>query len=138
MPDDPNANDFVGSGTLGGGLTWNLTKVGTLTVFGNGAMPDFSSTDEQPWKGSGSQIRNVIFLSGREQSQYRQTSSAMPYYYNPNTRALEWVCRERAEEDGTARLTFTHASDYLIVVDSYGWCAIGDDWRMLPGKAKKQ
>ncbi len=41
-PDDPSANESIGSGTLGGGLTWNLTKAGTLTISGSGAMVLFN------------------------------------------------------------------------------------------------
>ncbi len=47
-PDDPEANVSIASGVLDGGLAWNLTKAGTLTISGQGAMPDFSSTGEQP------------------------------------------------------------------------------------------
>lgn len=60
-PDDPDAGISIGSGTLNGGLNWNLTKAGTLTISGNGAMPDFNSTEEQPWKGT---IRKVVIKNG--------------------------------------------------------------------------
>ena len=63
-PDDPSANESIGSGTLDGGLTWNLTKAGTLTISGSGAMPDFSSTAEQPWRDNSSEIRSVIIENG--------------------------------------------------------------------------
>lgn len=63
-PDDPSANESIGSGTLDGGLTWNLTKAGTLTISGNGAMPDFSSAAEQPWHDNSSEIRSVIIENG--------------------------------------------------------------------------
>ncbi len=63
-PDDPSANESIGSGTLGGGLTWNLTKAGTLTISGSGAMPDFSSAAEQPWRDNSSEIRSVIIENG--------------------------------------------------------------------------
>ena len=36
------------------------------------------------------------------------------YYYNGG--ALELMCESEISADGTARLTFTHASDYLIVI----------------------
>ncbi len=39
------------------------------------------------------------------------------FYYNPTTKALEYVCSDVIAEDGTAKLTFNHASDYLIVID---------------------
>ncbi len=63
-PDDPDANVSIASGTLEGGLTWNLTKVGTLTISGVGAMPDFVSMDEQPWRDHSSQIRKVVIGNG--------------------------------------------------------------------------
>ena len=63
-PDDPEANVSVASGTLDGGLAWNLTKVGTLTISGQGAMPDFSSMEEQPWSDIGGQIRKVVIENG--------------------------------------------------------------------------
>lgn len=49
-PDDPAANEVIASGTLNAGLSWKLTKSGTLTISGKGAMPDYSSDGEQPWK----------------------------------------------------------------------------------------
>ncbi len=63
-PDDPSANESIGSGTLGGGLTWNLTKAGTLTISGSGAMPDYYSAEEQPWHDNSSEIRSVIIENG--------------------------------------------------------------------------
>ncbi len=39
------------------------------------------------------------------------------FYYNPTTKALEYVCSDVIAEDGTAKLTFNHASDYVIVID---------------------
>jgi len=63
-PNDPEANVSIAAGTLDGGLSWNLTKAGTLTISGKGAMPDFSSTEEQPWSGNSSRIRKVIIGNG--------------------------------------------------------------------------
>lgn len=63
-PDDPTAGDIIGTGTLAGGLSWNLTKAGTMTISGSGAMPDFSSMEEQPWIDYSSQIRKVIIGNG--------------------------------------------------------------------------
>lgn len=40
------------------------------------------------------------------------------FYYNPNTGKLEFICADEISEDGMAELTFTHASDYTIVVDT--------------------
>lgn len=40
-PDDPTTNEELGSGILDGGLAWKLTKAGTLTISGSGAMQNF-------------------------------------------------------------------------------------------------
>lgn len=39
------------------------------------------------------------------------------FYYNETTGELEFICADEIAEDGTADLTFTHASDYTIVLD---------------------
>ena len=64
QPDDPGANDTIADGTLGAGLSWQLTKAGTLTVSGNGKMPDFAGTSDQPWSSNSSQIRKVVIGDG--------------------------------------------------------------------------
>ena len=46
------------------------------------------------------------------------------FYYNETTGELEFICADEIAEDGTADLTFTHASDYTIVIDegsTDGW-----------------
>ncbi len=63
-PNDPTANTVIKSGTLVGGLTWNLTKAGTMTISGSGPMPDFGSVEEQPWNDYGSRIRKVVIRNG--------------------------------------------------------------------------
>ena len=63
-PDDPEADTSIASGTLAGGLAWNLTKAGTLTISGKGAMPDFSSVEEQPWSNNNSQIQKIVIGDG--------------------------------------------------------------------------
>ena len=63
-PDDPTADESIGSGTLDGGLAWNLTKAGTMTISGSGAMPDFDSIEEQPWSSNSSKIRKVVIGEG--------------------------------------------------------------------------
>jgi len=40
------------------------------------------------------------------------------FYYNTDTEELEFICADEIASDGTAELTFTHASDYTIVVDT--------------------
>lgn len=39
------------------------------------------------------------------------------FYFNPQSETMEYICSAQIKEDGTADLTFTHASDYVIVVD---------------------
>lgn len=62
-PDDPEADKIIGEESLGQ-LSWKLTKAGTLTISGNGAMPDFSSAEEHPWKENSSKIRKVVIEPG--------------------------------------------------------------------------
>lgn len=53
--------------------------------------------------------------------------TAALYYYNPNAKALELMCKEKIAEDGTVGLTFTHASEYLITVDNVTETGTGTD-----------
>lgn len=39
------------------------------------------------------------------------------YYYNPKTNALEYMCAGKIDADGNTALNFTHASDYVIIMD---------------------
>ena len=39
------------------------------------------------------------------------------YYYNPTKQELEFICADEIAADGSADFTFTHASDYTIVID---------------------
>ena len=39
-------------------------------------------------------------------------------YYNQGTGGLEFICADEVAEDGTASFAFTHASDYVIVIDA--------------------
>ena len=39
------------------------------------------------------------------------------FYYNEGARRLEFVTDDQIDGNGTAELTFTHASDYVIVID---------------------
>lgn len=40
------------------------------------------------------------------------------FYYHPEKDKLEFICAGRIAEDGNTELTFTHASDYTIVIDT--------------------
>ena len=39
------------------------------------------------------------------------------FYYNEKIGEMEFICADEIAADGTAELTFTHASDYAIVID---------------------
>lgn len=60
-PDDPSAGEPLGTGTVDG-LTWMLAKTGTLTISGNGAMPDISSGEA--WSAYASQILQIVIQNG--------------------------------------------------------------------------
>ena len=62
-PEDPDADQSIANGTLEG-LAWKLTKAGTLTISGRGAMQDLASTGEQPWKDYSSQIQKIVIGDG--------------------------------------------------------------------------
>ncbi len=53
---------------------------------------------------------------GKENAGYR----ASLYYYNKSAGALEFICADEVSADGTVSLAFTHASDYVIVIDKDG------------------
>ena len=40
---------FIASGTVGDSVNWVLTEDGTLTIFGNGAIPDYTNTTYPIW-----------------------------------------------------------------------------------------
>ncbi|MCI8874237.1 MAG: leucine-rich repeat domain-containing protein, partial [Lachnospiraceae bacterium] len=62
--EDPDANQSIASDDLAEGLTWNLTKAGTLTISGKGSMGDFESIEAQPWKDYREQILKVVIEDG--------------------------------------------------------------------------
>ena len=61
--DDATANEEAASGTEGS-LSWTLTKGGTLTISGQGPMPNYSANESRPsWYAYNDDI-NTIVLSG--------------------------------------------------------------------------
>ncbi|MDO4487213.1 MAG: MBG domain-containing protein, partial [Bacillota bacterium] len=48
------------------------------------------------------------------------------FYYNENTGEMEFICYDEIATDGTADLTFTHASDYAIVIDTEPMDSVSD------------
>ena len=64
---DPSAGELMDEKAQGkaGGLEWKLTKAGTLTISGKGAMPsDFSGPSDQPWYSYSGEIRKIIIEEG--------------------------------------------------------------------------
>ncbi len=55
------ATETETSGTYGEGVEWSLSPFGTLTISGNGAMADKTSSEEAPW---GTGIKEVIIRNG--------------------------------------------------------------------------
>lgn len=39
------------------------------------------------------------------------------FYFNQQTGELEFICSDEIDAEGNTRLVFTHASDYIVVVD---------------------
>ena len=48
------------------------------------------------------------------------------FYYNEKTGEMEFICYDEIAADGTADLTFTHASDYAIVIDTEPMDSVSD------------
>ncbi len=73
-PNNPDANDVIGEGPIQddegnpSGLQWKLTKSGTLTISGNGDMPDFNfgnpSVSNRPWNDNISSVQKIIIEDG--------------------------------------------------------------------------
>lgn len=54
----------VNSGSFGSGLTWTLYDDGTMVISGNGAMPNYSSYNDQPWKDYWNSITSIVVNEG--------------------------------------------------------------------------
>ena len=73
-PNDPDADDVIGEGSIQddkgslSGLQWKLTKSGTLTISGNGDMPDFNfgnpSISNRPWNDNIGSVQKIIIEDG--------------------------------------------------------------------------
>lgn len=59
--DESEADKVVESGTEGN-LSWSLTKAGTLTISGSGAIPDYSAAQLPPW--SKPDVSTVVIENG--------------------------------------------------------------------------
>ena len=49
-------------------------------------------------------------------NEYAGKTAAL-YYFNPETGALEAQAKEKVDESGAVRFLFTHASDYVVVIE---------------------
>ena len=56
--------EIVDSGTCGDNLTWTLDDKGLLVICGNGAMNNFTSEYETPWRENIKSIRSLIIQDG--------------------------------------------------------------------------
>ena len=73
-PNNPDADAVIGEGPIQddegnlSGLQWKLTKSGTLTISGNGDMPDFNfgnpSVSNRPWNDNIGSIQKIIIEDG--------------------------------------------------------------------------
>ncbi len=54
----------VASGSCGANLTWTLNEKGTLTISGTGAMTDWTTPDNLPWKPNRYDITEIIISKG--------------------------------------------------------------------------
>lgn len=55
---------ILASGDCGTNAKWRLTDDGTLTIYGTGAMADYSGASGQPWYSYSSQIRSAVIEQG--------------------------------------------------------------------------
>ena len=55
---------IVGSGTCGANLTWTVDDRGTLTISGTGAMTDWTTPDNLPWKQLRYDITEIVISDG--------------------------------------------------------------------------
>lgn len=62
---DAALSEALGSGSIGDGLSWSLSRSGALTISGSGKMPDFSSVaNAAPWDKQKDKIQSVVIESG--------------------------------------------------------------------------
>ena len=58
-------SESLGSGSIGDGLSWSLSRSGALTISGSGKMPDFSSVaNAAPWDKQKDKIQSAVIESG--------------------------------------------------------------------------
>ena len=131
--DDLSARDVTMAFDLGGGIIWRVNGRSVNAAPAPGI--DFSvtvGTDRIPADvvDSIANRRSSVQLSLAHQGGFGCTAMlslnlgqenagfmAALYYYNQSSTALELMDRAEIAQDGTANLAFTHASEYLIVVE---------------------
>ncbi len=132
---------------MGDGITWKVN--GKSVVSHNIADIDFSvtvGTEEKPLNNIPVEVINSVSgdnysmnISLAYDGEFGFTAVlalnmetknaglfANLFYYNEQTGKLEFVCADKIASDGTAELTFTHASEYTIVVDEASMAPVAD------------
>lgn len=61
---DSVSNGILAGGTCGDSAKWKLTATGDMTIFGSGAMADYSAESGQPWYAYASKINTVTVENG--------------------------------------------------------------------------
>ena len=64
LVDTAYAAEVVSSGTCGDNVTWRLSDDGVLTISGTGAMQNYGSYYDTPWKSVGSRIKSLTIENG--------------------------------------------------------------------------
>ena len=64
LPLTVSAAELVASGECGSGLTWELDDDGVLDIYGDGAIPDYTTHSKAPWYDYRANIFSVIFEEG--------------------------------------------------------------------------
>lgn len=49
------------------------------------------------------------------------------FYYDESAEEMEFICAEKVDKSGIAKLSFTHASDYIIVIDEKAMGEVGEE-----------
>ena len=61
---DSVSNGILAGGTCGDSVKWKLTSAGDMTIFGSGAIADYTASTEQPWYSWAASIKTVVIEDG--------------------------------------------------------------------------
>ncbi len=125
---------------IGGGFTWTIngTTVTNPTTIDMGVNTDSSIPVKviNALTGECSYITISLAHNGEfgftavltvELGEKNKGLFANLYYYNDSTEKTEFVLSDIIDADGKADLTFTHASEYVIVIDDHDHGKASDD-----------